>query len=184
MLISPPLVLDSDVISAFALVNRLDILESLYREQMLVLDQVQIEVSKYYKVGALLSNVINRGAFQLGYLDPLGKDGWEFANLIDKGCFGQGEAAIMAYVRFRGGTVGSSNIRDVLRYCEVHGLPLLATRPIMFDAYQRRIIAKGEACQIWTDMRRKNIRLPDESFADVVRHFTLGDVKKHSIQRY
>jgi hypothetical protein len=171
MLSNPPLVLDSDIISTFAHINRLDILEYLYSERLLVLDEVFWEVSRSPKVGGVLSNTMNRGCFRQDKLNLLGEDGMEYARLVDRGNLGKGEAAVLAYTRYRGGTVGSSNIRDVLLYCENHDLPLLATRPIVYDAYCHKIITLAEACKIWTAMQDRT-RLPNKSFEEVVYHFT------------
>ena len=182
MLSDKPLVLDSDVISTFAHVSRLDILEELYRGRLVLLDEVFWEVSRC-AVGALLSNAMNRGAFQQDKLNLLGEDGLEYARLIERGSVGKGEAAVLAYTRFRGGIVVSSNIRDVLSYCKEHDVPLLATRPIVYDAFTQKVITRAEASHLWTIMLKRT-RLPCNSCEEVIVYFTDGRGKILGRQRY
>lgn len=58
-MIELPLVLDSDVLSHFAWVDRLDILEKLYAKNMIVLEEVINELSKIEHIAQKVGLCVN-----------------------------------------------------------------------------------------------------------------------------
>jgi hypothetical protein len=183
MLTNPPLLLDTDLVSAFAWVKRMDILESLYSGNMKIPQEVLTELAR---VPHLKAAVDSRTAnhIEVISLNPIGQDGLEFAKLYSTGKYGLGESAVMAYVRYNGGTVSSNNIKDVLEYCRDNSLSLLSTRAIIFDAVTSGVITEPEAEGVWAGMIRKGRKLPCRTVAEVMQFYTSGDGSTFTSQRY
>jgi len=64
LLTNPPLVLDADLLSSFAWVDRLDILEKLFPKQMVVLDEVMNELRRVPHLSTRVQNCIDKGLIQ------------------------------------------------------------------------------------------------------------------------
>ena len=57
----PPIILDSDFLSSFAWVNRLDILEDLYSKRMIVLEEVLEELRRVPHLASKVELSIKKG---------------------------------------------------------------------------------------------------------------------------
>lgn len=183
MLIKPPLLLDTDSVSAFAWVKRMDVLESLYSGNMQIPQEVLTELARVPHLKAAVDSRTDKH-IEVVSLSPIGQDGIEFAKLYSTGKFGLGESSVMAFVRFNGGTVSSNNIRDVLQYCQSNSLPLLSTRAIIFDAITAGVITEPEAERIWAGMIRKGRKLPCKTVAEVIEFYTNGEGATFTDQRF
>jgi len=183
MLTKPPLLLDTDLVSAFAWVKRMDILESLHSGNMQIPQEVLTELARVPHLKAAVDSRTEKH-IEVVSLNPIGQDGIEFAKLYTTGKYGSGESAVMAYVRYNGGTVSSNNIKDVLDYCKTHSLPLLSTRAIIFDAVTNGIITEPEAEGVWAGMIRKGRKLPVKTVAEVMHFYTSGEGSTFTDQRY
>jgi len=165
-LIELPLVLDSDVLSSFAWVNRLDILEKLYAKNIIVLEEVINELSKIEHIAKRVESCIKRGSIRLVSIPANAPEALELARLLKSGRYGRGEAACLAYLKYNFGSLGSNNISDVKAVCSEKNICLLTVPDIISDAYQTNIITKEEANKIWVNMINKKRKLPAESFCD------------------
>jgi|GEM_PF-6686275 len=96
MLIRPPLILDSDLLSCFCDADRMDILEHLYSGKMVILPHVIYEVSVVRKFKPIFEPSIKNNHISIVDMDPLGNDGQEFVNLRHRGRLGAGEAALIS----------------------------------------------------------------------------------------
>ncbi|GAW30616.1 hypothetical protein [Carboxydocella sp. JDF658] len=186
MLTRPPLVLDTDVISCFAWVKRMDILEKLYSGKMVVPAEVVYEISnrRVQHLKAELTRSVDKKYIEVVSLQPLGDDGQTFVALRETGKYGSGEAAVMAYAKVNGGTICSNNLRDVLRYCQKYNLALLSTRAIMYDAICKKVISETEAQNVWTEMINKKRQLPCKTIKEVIDFYKYGPGAKLGLQKY
>ena len=64
LLTEPPLVLDSDFLSSYSWVNRLDILEKLYSGRMVILDEVMEEINRVPHLAEQVMTSITSGSIQ------------------------------------------------------------------------------------------------------------------------
>lgn len=183
-LIEPPLVADTDLISCFAWTNRLALLSKLY-QSVLIPDIVLNELAKVPHLHQRVQTAITAGMICSVTIDALDPAAAEYSRLVGEGRLGRGESAVMAHVRFHGGTVGSNNISDVLDYCRVHNLPLLAMRAIVVDAVdQEHLLTEQEAETFWDEMIRKRRRLPHATVREALDHYRFGAGFHWVRQRY
>lgn len=167
-----PIVLDTSTLSNFAWIKRLDILEFYCRGQAVLLPDVERELAYVPQLLRRVSVCIGKW-LQHDALDLLGWEGQEYARLTRH--VGQGEAAVMAYARSRGGTVASDNIRDVRRYCEKHKVPLVGTPGIMYAAFAAKVITQAEAERAWGLLVGKyRYKAPVATFSQVRDYFGKG----------
>lgn len=181
---NPPILFDTDTMSSFAWVNRLDILESLYSERMFVLPEIIYEISNVTHLKDRLELCIDKKTISIVNLDPLGDDGQEFARLRGLKKFGYGEAAAMAYAKNKEVILASNNLRDVLSYCSQHKISLISTRRIMYEAVKSNVLDMKEAETIWQDMIKRKRKLPCNTFKEAFDFYEIGEGKKLTIHKY
>ncbi|CAM4322086.1 hypothetical protein L1N85_15290 [Paenibacillus alkaliterrae] len=181
-----PFLFDTDCISSFLWANKLDILYQLYAGQIFIPSQVEDELNRLSRfshhkwIPELLSAEI--AVNRIHKIDIiLGTDeGNEFIRLTSANGhkpLGKGEAAVISWARFRGGTVASNNLRDVKQYCSDNDLGLISTDDILCIAHNHGIIDDAEANSIWTLMTSKNRKLPPYGFSEAYTRF-INDLSK------
>lgn len=179
MLSKPPYVFDNDCLASFLWVKRTDLLNKLFPGQILVPSVVVEELSymartKNEWVYRLLATEIAAGNF-LEVRSPAGSpEAAEFLKLTTGRAgkvLGRGEAAVIAYVRFHGGTVASNNLSDVGRYCKLHSLDLITTEDILCYAFLDKLLTEKQGNVLWEEMKKKRRRLPQYSFSEALRRF-------------
>jgi predicted nucleic acid-binding protein len=168
LLTEPPLVLDADLLSSFAWVDRLDILVKLYAKKMIVLDEVLDEISKVKYLADKVQQYIDNRSIKLMCLNATDPEAVELAHLRDEGSLGKGEAACMAYLKYNYGTLGSNNLSDIKVRCLEKNICLITTQDVIHRAYEKNLITLEEANEIWSEMIRKRIKLPASSFSDIL----------------
>lgn len=174
MLNRPPLILDCDTLSHLAWGNRVDIVQDLYRGQMIILPEVIEELKRLEFIYRRVEPLITSGDLRLDLLNILEREGEEFNRLYGTGKYGRGEAACMAYARFRQGTLGSNNMRDVKRYCSEFGIPIRGICGILYFSHEKGYISTDEASQLWMHMLSKKRKLPVASYNEVHTAFITG----------
>ena len=165
-MIEPPLVLDADFLSSFAWVGRLDILERLYGEGMILLDEVMNELDRVPHIAKSVQLLIGRGSTKPVSILADAPEALELAKLLDAGRYGSGEAACMAYLKCNDGTLGSNNLSDVKAFCIENEKRLLTTADVLHEAYETGLVGLQEADEIWSKMLSKKRKLPAASFSD------------------
>ncbi len=121
-----PIIFDNDCLACFLWTNRVELLyKVLAGRNIQVPDQVVAELkylntTNYAWVYGLLDKEIQKGRISILSLEVTEPAAKEYTRLIDMQShkpMGWGEAAVLAAVRFRGGTVASNNLADVHYYC-------------------------------------------------------------------
>jgi len=167
-LIELPLVLDCDVLSHFAWVDRLDILEKLYARNMIVLEEVINELSKIEHIAKRVESCITRGSIKRVSTPANAPEALELAHLLESGRYGRGEAACLAHLKYNFGSLGSNNLSDVKAVCSEKNICLMTVPNILTHAYEANVITKKEADQVWLGMVKKGRKLPGNSFDDFI----------------
>ena len=168
MLTEPPLVLDTDLLSDFAWVNRLDILEKLYAKKMIVLDEVMNELNRVEHLAKKVQHCITNGSIKLIQILASDPEAVELGRLLEDGRLGRGEAACMAYLRYNLGTLASKNLSDIQKLCSDKNIDLVTTPDVIYEAHQKKFISLDEANNIWAAMIQKQRKLPTASFSDFI----------------
>lgn len=152
------IVLDADVIINFSRASILSqITKILPNYDYIVLDKVYHEVLGATK-RELDNNIHFLKKISIVTLPTDFKIMKEYANLLNT--FGKGESACMAYCKFTEDVVGSSNFRDVCRYCEDNNITHLGTIDFLYYAVKNEIMTEEEATKSMNDMITKGSRLP------------------------
>ena len=103
------IVLDTDVISSFAWVERFDIIIELYSPDVIILDVVKDELIKVKHLFNIVNKYIESEDIELIKLDINADEGLEYGRLLkDIWTVGKGEAACMAYCRYHNCILGSN----------------------------------------------------------------------------
>lgn len=94
---------------------------------------------------------------------------------------GNGEAAVMSYVRFHGGTVVSNNLSDVVPYCTKHSIEFISTDDILCIGVTRGCISRADAATMWDDMKNRRQALPSYDFNEAYSRFVSDSPKDGSV---
>jgi len=171
VLSEPPLVVDTDFLSSFAWVNRLDILERLFPAQMVLLEEVQIEISKVPHLAKQVENCIANGTILLTTMTADSPEAIDLAKYLEDGKYGRGEAACMAYLKYNPGTMGSNNLADVEQFCRDNNKRILCTGHCLYRALTLKIVTSGECEYLWQKMISKRRKLPTATFKEFTSKF-------------
>ncbi len=173
------IVLDTDVISSFAWVDRFDIVIKLYSPDIIILDVVKEELIKVRHLFDIVNKYIESEDIQFIKIDPYSEEGIEYARLLkDLWSIGKGEAACMAYCRYHNCILGSSNFSDILDYCEKFNIRINTTVEIMIEAYKNELIDFRIGSRIWKKMIEKRRKLPYKTFQEAIDEFREKKEKK------
>lgn len=178
-----PYVFDNDCLSSFLWVKKTDILQSLFPGQMEVPESVINELSflgktRYAWVYRNLLQNINNNIFKIAILPSTGRIAKEYYRLINATVpMGRGEAAVLSYVRYNGGTVASNNLSDVLKYCREYNMGLISTDDILCYACIKGVISEPEGNVLWAGMKQKRRALPSYSFSEALLRFKMDRPK-------
>ena len=95
----------------------------------------------------------------------------EYASLLRR--FGKGESACMAYCKFTNNVIGSSNIKDIKKYCEQHQLVYLTTIDFLYYAIKRGKMTIDDAHQFIDMVQEKGSKLPKTDFNSFISQTTI-----------
>jgi predicted nucleic acid-binding protein len=170
----PPVILDSDFLSSFAWVRRLDILESLYSKRMIVLEEVLEELRRVPHLASKVGLSIKNGHIRSEAMLADSPEALQLARYLELGRYGIGEASCMAYLTQHDGILGSNNLSDVKAFCNTNKKRLLTTANVLVQAHETGLIDLDEADEIWAGMLSKKQRLPASSFTEYLSAIEKG----------
>lgn len=152
------IVVDSDVLIHFAKGDSLSLLPSIFPEyQYIILSNV------YDEVKSLQVQLDNQMRFlkniTLETFAPTGDMLLEYAKLSDT--FGDGESACMAYCKFSHDVVGSSNLKDISKYCKDNGITYISNVDFLYYAYRRKVMTAKQCNDFIQKVRSNGSILPN-----------------------
>jgi hypothetical protein len=153
------IVLDADVIIHFSKGGFLSILPDIFPTyDYVILDKVYQEIREPIK--SQLDNQIHiLGKLEILQYSPKGEELMEYALLTrDKG---KGESACLAFCRFNPNIIGSSNLKDIKSYCELHNITYLTTLDFLYYAIKKNLISLSDADKFIHEVRGKDSYLPN-----------------------
>lgn len=152
------IILDADVIIHFSKGEKLSMLPQIFPQyDFVLLDVVYKELKgeiKYQidnQIG-ILKNI------SLLSFNPVGEERKEYALLFKTR--GKGESACLVYCRYNNDVIGSSNLKDIADYCQVHGITYLTTFDFLYFAVKKGLISTIEANIFIQQVKEKGSRLP------------------------
>ena len=160
------IVLDADVIIHFAKAGRLQQLPQILPEfQFLLLDVVKRELSGM--ILSVVDKMIHRDRSLI--VEQFGQTAGEireFSRLTSTSglALGRGESACMVYCLYHHDVLGSSNLKDIQKYCTEKGITYLTTLDFLYYAIQRGIMTKREAEEFIRIVVERGSRLPSVDF--------------------
>jgi predicted nucleic acid-binding protein len=177
-----PIVFDTDCISSFLWVKRLDVVKNLFPNQIIIPQTVYDELNKIqnpqyrFLFNDLLAQVLNR-SFKLKNIMVSDQAFNEYRKLIsikNPKRIGKGEAAAIVIARIQKGTLASNNLSDILPYVGKNKLPYIRTDNILYLSYKKNYISIKDGNQLWNDMKLYK-RLPNCDFKEIVRRFEINN---------
>lgn len=152
------IVVDSDVLIHFSKGEALSSLPNIFPEyEYIILSNV------YDEVKSLQVQLDNQMKFMknisLETFAPTGEMLLEYAKLTNT--FGDGESACMAYCKYSHDVVGSSNLKDIYKYCKDNGITFVTTLDFLYYAYKRKVLTVKECNDFIHAVRSKGSKLPD-----------------------
>lgn len=155
------IVLDADVIIHFIQGDSLSLLLEIFPEYgYIILDVVYNELTKNSATKIQLDNTLNlyNSKFSKVNFMPAGQSRQEYARLIST--LGRGESACMVYCRDNQDVLGSSNLRDIKKYCEDNRITYLTTIDFLYYAFVRHRMSAKEISEFISQVKAKGSKLP------------------------
>lgn len=165
------IVLDADVIIHFSKANHLSTLPTIFPEYRMVVlsavfDELKGDVKHQLENMIVLLKNIEKIPF-----NPQKEMKMEYASLLRR--FGKGESACMAYCKFTNNVIGSSNIKDIKKYCEQHQLVYLTTIDFLYYAIKRGKMTIDDAHQFIDMVQEKGSKLPKTDLNSFISQTTI-----------
>jgi len=177
-----PVVFDTDCISSFSWVNKMDILFSVFDGELIIPAQVNEELSimKSFKnsnfVFFNIEKEIQKNKISIETFNIDSPEASLYLAFIEGKItgkvIGKGEASAISIAQFRQGTVASNNFSDIAAYCSRAGILYTCTDEILYMYYFKGYINIEEAENIRTEMKKKRRKLSEGSFMDVVKKYS------------
>ena len=167
---------DTDCLSAFLWVRQESILAKLYEGRIILPAQVYNELQRVPHLLAKVDTLKNSGALNIESMEAGSAEYNDYLQMITSPAagmriIGRGEAAGIAMVKQRGGTLASNNLRDIRPYVEKYGISHITTGDILIEAMEAGIITEVEGNNIWSEMIRKRRMLPTTTFSDYIANY-------------
>lgn len=181
MRIQTPVIFDTDCLSSFLWIRRIDIVKTLFPNQIIIPQIVYDELDKmrrYPRYSFAVEDLDVEIKANHVYLEDIlipSDEGEEYLRLIapnDIKQIGKGEAAAIVLAKFHNGTLASNNLRDIIPHITSGQPPYISTDTILYLYYQEGKMNAEQGCQIWEAMKRKRRALPKYDFNEVIRRFS------------
>lgn len=155
------IVLDADVIIHFHEGGCLGILPTIFEEcEYIVLDYVYEEVLRKPVREQLQKLMDWFGNLQLVEFAPTGEMMRDYARILVGR--GKGESACLVYCLYNNDVIGSSNLKDIKKFCDQHGIAYLTTCDFLRYAWQRGIMTVEEIESFVEKVTSAESILPDD----------------------
>jgi len=158
-------VLDSDVIIHFIKGDSFSLLPKILPTySFIILDIVFAnELAKSHRV--IIQNTITLlKKISFEKWEPQKEERLEFINLQKK--YGLGESAAMAYCKYHNDVLASSNLKDIVNYCEENRITYFTTMDFLYQAMINKIMTEQECDIFITKVISKNSILPVKKMSE------------------
>lgn len=170
------ILLDADVISHFIKGEQLNSLPHIFPNKLLILDIVKQEISNRSGWDKVIQQFIDNTDVQ-GVTFPQEIEFLnEYAHLTSKRghALGKGESACLVYCRYNKDILASSNLKDILRYCDFHNIEYIKTDDILYEGFKKGILTESVCDEFIQTIKRKGSKFPYDTFSEILekRNYT------------
>ena len=167
---------DTDCLSSFLWVGREDIFLTLYKNLVIIPDEVYFELAKVDFLKIKIDYLIKKNKVKLKsiffgtkeyelYSSMIHNPNKDITNMI----IGNGEAAAIALCITNNGILASNNLKDIAPYVNYYSIKSILTEDILIEALHKNIITEKDGNEIWLNMLKKKRKLPYRTFSECVR---------------
>lgn len=152
-------ILDSDVIIHFIKGGCLNLLPKILpMYSFVILNMVyDHELAAAHRV--IIQNTVNfLKTITIEKWEPLKEERQEFIILQKK--FGLGESASMVYCKYRNDVLASSNLKDIVDYCEENKITYFTTMDFLYQAMVSNVMTEKECDRFIAEVTSKGSKLP------------------------
>lgn len=180
---------DSDCISSFLRIDKSYLLKKLF-SQIYVPKQVYDEITtpdSYWFVKKNAERLKREGFLKIIFIENNYKSLKDYNNMI-KGKYGRpigkGEAAALSLAISKKGIVASNNLKDVKQIAQRKKIPLITSSIILTALYENGMLSDDEIENIWLEMKKRNTKLPSESFKKYYDNLFKQDYAEFNLKGY
>jgi predicted nucleic acid-binding protein len=168
-----PTFYDSDCLASFLIVNEHSILQKMF-SKIIIPSPVHNELLNENTPNIIKDNLktlVDLDFVEVKDIDILSPEFYKY-KLIEKGSWtdgmhmGKGEASVIACAIENNGIIASNNLSDIKDLAHKHEIPILTSSIILAKAFEKNMIDKERANDIWEKMLEKKIMLPNTSFSN------------------
>jgi len=152
-------ILDSDVLIHFIKGECLNLLPKILPSySFVILDIVyDNELAKSHRV--IIQNTVTLlKAITIEHWEPTREERQEFLHLQKK--FGLGESAAMAYCKYHNDVLASSNLRDIVDYCNENKITYFTTMDFLYQAMSCNLMSEQTCDEFIRKVVLSNSKLP------------------------
>lgn len=161
------ILIDADIVSHFINGGEIFRLNKIFPNRIIILDKVYNELSKMPLRGKEVDNLLNFKIIEKIPFPTSDVDMYKEYLHIKKLMFkGDGESACLAYVRFSDDIIGSSNLSDVKRYCNLHSIELLTTMDFLCEAHRNGLFTESDCDNFISKVLKSGSKLPVNKMSD------------------
>jgi len=166
------LVIDTDFVSNFGWVDRIDIIIDQYTPNIILTDVVENELKnpKITHIYDRLKIFIDNGDIKQYSIIASSEIGREFISLCWESGLGEGESACLAYCKIKGGILGSNNLSDIFDYCRDNGLKVVTTADVLKKSFEKGYITLEEGEEILAKMLKKERKIGYNTFEELIKN--------------
>ncbi len=163
----PKILLDADVVIHFIKGEQLLLLCKIYAKHTYVLlEPVYEELSKFSLTRGQMNFLIAGKLLErMSFPEENKEILQEYARLLAEGN-GTGESACMAVARYDKSYIASSNLKDILPYCDDHGITYLTTMDFLCAAKKSGLLTEADCDEFIEKVLRKRSKLPVRRMQD------------------
>ena len=155
------ILIDADVISHFITGGQIIVLHNIFPNKIYILDKVYDELVRFRSKKNEVDNLLNFGILTK---IPFPNNNYsiykEYLHIKTKMFKGDGESACLAYVKHTNNIIGSSNLKDVKKYCELHAIELLTTMDFLCEALKKGVLSETQCDTFISNVLNAGSKLP------------------------
>lgn len=162
--IDKKIILDSDVLIHFFKADKISFLTRSFKNEFCILPQVREELCNNEKLIYQIDFLVKVGEIKELDFGSNIQMAYEYAKLIQDRKLGSGESACMLYCKYNKDIVGSSNLKDVHDFCELHKITYLTTMDFLYQLYKKEILTRVQCNSFVKTVKQKKSKLPCSDF--------------------
>lgn len=155
------ILIDADVVSHFITGLEIYTLPTIFPYKMKIQVKVYDELENFKSKKAQIDNLINQKILEkIPFPDDNPEIRKEYFWIKKKMFKGDGESATLAVTRYSNDIIGSSNLKDIKSYCEMHSIDYLTTMDFLCNALQTGKMDLSRCNNFITAVLKSGSKLP------------------------